>query len=59
MNARATVLVPSTPSRELYRDLYLPPLIARAGGRSSLRFLEYFKVNVRNHKTRAAYARPR
>jgi hypothetical protein len=32
-------------------------LIAGAGGRAALRFLEFFTVNIRNKNTRAAYAR--
>jgi site-specific recombinase XerD len=32
-------------------------LIAGAGDRAALRFLEYFTVNIRNKNTRAAYAR--
>src|ERR1039457_1104184 len=35
----------------------LPALIAGAGERASLRFLEFFTVNIRNKNTRAAYAR--
>src|SRR5665213_3148773 len=35
----------------------LPALIAGAGDRPSLRFLEYFTVNIRNKNTRAAYGR--
>ena len=35
----------------------LPALIAGAGDRAALRFLEYFTVNIRNRNTRAAYAR--
>ena len=35
----------------------LPALIAAAGDRAALRFLEYFTVNIRNRNTRAAYAR--
>ena len=35
----------------------LPALIAGAGGRAALRFLEFFTVNIRNKNTRAAYAR--
>ena len=35
----------------------LPALIAGAGDRAALRFLEYFTVNIRNKNTRAAYAR--
>ncbi|HUB33642.1 MAG TPA: tyrosine-type recombinase/integrase [Bryobacteraceae bacterium] len=46
-------LVPSTPSTELH----LPPLIAGAGDRAALRFLEFFTVNIRNKNTRSAYAR--
>jgi site-specific recombinase XerD len=35
----------------------VPALIAGAGDRTSLRFLEFFTVNIRNPNTRAAYAR--
>jgi len=35
----------------------LPALIADAGDRAALRFLEYFTVNIRNKNTRAAYGR--
>jgi len=35
----------------------LPTLITGAGDQAVLRFLEYFTVNIRNHNTRAAYAR--
>jgi site-specific recombinase XerD len=35
----------------------LPALIAGAGDRAALRFLEYFTVNIRNKNTRAAYGR--
>jgi integrase/recombinase XerD len=35
----------------------LPALIAAAGDRAVLRFLEYFTVNIRNKNTRAAYGR--
>jgi site-specific recombinase XerD len=35
----------------------LPALIAGAGDRAALRFIEYFTVNIRNRNTRAAYAR--
>jgi site-specific recombinase XerD len=38
-------------------DLNVPALIAGAGDRTSLRFLEFFTVNIRNPNTRAAYAR--
>ena len=34
-----------------------PALIAGAGDRAVLRFLEYFTVNIRNRNTRAAYGR--
>jgi site-specific recombinase XerD len=53
MNPRATALVHVVPSA----DLRLPSLIAVAGDRAALRFLEYFTVNIRNRNTRAAYAR--
>jgi hypothetical protein len=32
----------------------LPTLIAVAGSRAALRFLEFFTVNIRNKNTRAA-----
>jgi site-specific recombinase XerD len=35
----------------------LAALIARAGDRAALRFLEFFTVNIRNKNTRAAYGR--
>ena len=35
----------------------VPALIAGAGDRAALRFLEFFTVNIRNANTRAAYAR--
>ena len=35
----------------------LPALIAGAGDRAALRFLEFFTVNIRNHNTRTAYTR--
>jgi len=35
----------------------LPALIAAAGERASMRFLEFFAANIRNPHTRRAYAR--
>ncbi len=35
----------------------MPALIERAGKEASLRFLEFFTVNIRNPNTRAAYGR--
>jgi hypothetical protein len=35
----------------------LPALMAGAGERAALRFLEFFTVNIRNRNTRAAYGR--
>jgi site-specific recombinase XerD len=35
----------------------LPALIAGAGDRAALRFLEFFTLNIRNRNTRAAYGR--
>jgi len=35
----------------------LPKLVARAGERASMRFLEFFTTNIRNPHTRRAYAR--
>jgi hypothetical protein len=34
----------------------LPSLIAAAGERASMRFLEFFAANIRNPRTRRAYA---
>lgn len=38
-------------------ELVLPALIASAGNRAQLRFLEFFAANIRNPNTRRAYAR--
>ena len=35
----------------------LPALIAGAGKGATLRFVEFFTVNIRNKNTRAAYGR--
>ena len=35
----------------------LPALVALAGERASMRFLELFAANIRNPRTRRAYAR--
>ena len=35
----------------------LPALIAGAGKRASMRFLEFFTINIRNKNTRKAYGR--
>src|SRR5436189_6433545 len=35
----------------------LPTLVATAGERASMRFLEFFTANIRNPHTRRAYAR--
>ena len=35
----------------------LPTLVAIAGERASIRFLEFFAANIRNPHTRRAYAR--
>jgi hypothetical protein len=35
----------------------LPALVAAAGERASMRFLEFFAANIRNPHTRRAYAR--
>ena len=35
----------------------MPALIAAAGERASLRFLEFFAANIRNPRTRRAYSR--
>jgi hypothetical protein len=37
----------------------VPMLVATAGDRASLRFLEFFVANIRNAHTRRAYARGR
>ena len=49
MTSGEIVLSPSGPE--------LPALIVGAGKRASLRFLEFFTVNIRNKNTRKAYAR--
>jgi hypothetical protein len=36
---------------------HLPKLVATAGERASMRFLEFFAANIRNPHTRRAYAR--
>jgi len=35
----------------------LPALVATAGERASIRFLEFFAANIRNPHTRRAYCR--
>ncbi len=45
------------PATQTTTRLVLPALIAGAGDRAALRFLEYFTVNLRNKNTRAAYGR--
>lgn len=35
----------------------VPILVAAAGGRASIRFLEFFAANIRNPHTRRAYYR--
>ena len=35
----------------------LPALVAAAGERASMRFLEFFAANIRNPHTRRAYGR--
>jgi hypothetical protein len=37
--------------------LSLPTLVAAAGGRARVRFLEFFAANIRNPHTRRAYSR--
>jgi hypothetical protein len=37
--------------------LNVPTLVAAAGERASMRFLEFFAANIRNPHTRRAYAR--
>src|SRR5450755_4073961 len=39
------------------RAHFVPALIAAAGERASLRFLEFFAANIRNPHTRRAYSR--
>jgi integrase/recombinase XerD len=50
---KVTALVAAKPSTELH----LPALITGTGERAALRFVEFFTVTIRNHNTRAAYAR--
>jgi hypothetical protein len=35
----------------------IPELVAAAGERAGMRFLEFFAANIRNPRTRRAYAR--
>lgn len=37
--------------------VYLPALVSREGRQASIRFLEFFTVNIRNPNTRLAYAK--
>src|SRR5262245_1146159 len=39
------------------RQSHLPALVAAAGERASMRFLEFFAANIRNPHTRRAYYR--
>ncbi len=39
------------------RPLHMPALVASAGERASVRFLEFFAANIRNPHTRRAYGR--
>jgi hypothetical protein len=41
----------------IYRSRPLPALVAAAGERASMRFLEFFAANIRNPHTRRAYYR--
>jgi hypothetical protein len=34
----------------------VPELVAAAGERAAMRFLDFFAANIRNHHTRRAYA---
>ena len=45
------------PARANHHANRLPALIAAAGDRASLRFLEFFAANIRNPHTRRAYGR--
>jgi hypothetical protein len=40
-----------------WNDAAVPALVAAAGDRASMRFLEFFAANIRNPHTRRAYAR--
>lgn len=46
-----------TSSLVLRSSLSLPPLIAQAGPRAEMRFLEFFAATIRNPNTRRAYAK--
>jgi hypothetical protein len=45
------------PVLSLHTSPALPALVAAAGERASMRFLEFFAANIRNPHTRRAYAR--
>lgn len=42
---------------QIGRKPFVPPLVAIAGDRASLRFVEFFAANIRNEHTRRAYGR--
>ncbi len=53
MDGRALIVVPPTGTRATP----MPALVAAAGARASMRFLEFFTANIRNPHTRRAYYR--
>jgi hypothetical protein len=53
-----TALAPRTiSSPALVSSHVVPALVAAAGERASIRFLEFFAANIRNPHTRRAYGR--
>src|SRR5580658_5067568 len=52
LDARMKPLIPSSSVAPI-----VPALVAAAGKRASMRFLEFFAANIRNPHTRRAYAR--
>lgn len=47
----------STPSSLLHEGFAVPAIVADAGERAAMRFIEFFTANIRNSNTRRAYGR--
>jgi hypothetical protein len=57
MNEQLPAIIDRTEIISDVRAHVVPTLIAAAGERASLRFLEFFAANIRNPHTRRAYSR--